>query len=268
MPLPLQILCIVLLSLALLILFVLSLKGTFTIEYDEELKISFKLLFIKIQLFPIKKRKIHRVRSMSRARAARIRRSAELKLEKERQKRAKKKKGAGPEKENKSKEGQRITIDTVRDILDLLKLITELSGELVKRFSNRLHVKISKLKIRVASPDAATTAVAYGAISQIINILLPILSDVKNLKLPRRKNFNVWTDFESFTPSVEVKLSFSLRVWHILDITFPVMTKAITYVPEYVEKYFSKKRNENVGEQDTQEKSFGFLDIDQLKKLK
>ena len=39
MPLPLQILCIVLLSLAFLILFVLSLKGTLTIEYDEELRI-------------------------------------------------------------------------------------------------------------------------------------------------------------------------------------------------------------------------------------
>ena len=87
-------------------------------------------------------------------------------------------------------------------------------------FFGHLRVDVARFKIVIATGDAASTAVAYGAITQSINLLIPILREVKNFDLPDVADLSVEADFLSETPDIDVQLSFSIRVWHVFDIAF------------------------------------------------
>lgn len=217
---------------AAVILFVLSLRGTLTIGYRGEFFLYFRVLFIKIKLFPLKKRKKRYRRSMSRFEARQIRKAARRKAEKRRARReaAQKKK---PEPEQKPKEQKKVKLGDIpvgmiaREIIDILSVFTEVTAIVVKRFTHHLRIKVARLKVRIATEDPAVTAVTYGAASQIINVLLPILSEVKNFDLPRRREFDISADFTSTAPDIDVEVSFSLRTWHIADVGLRAVFGAI-----------------------------------------
>ncbi|MBQ2999094.1 MAG: DUF2953 domain-containing protein [Clostridia bacterium] len=88
---------------------------------------------------------------------------------------------------------------------------------------------MARVKIKVATGDAATTAVAYGAACTALNILLPVLAEVKNFSLPREKDFSVEPDFLGETPELDVKLSFSLRVWHVFSVALGALKKFLAH---------------------------------------
>ncbi len=246
MPLPLIIICLVLLAAALLILLVLSLKGTLTIEYKDELSLYFSFGPIKIKIFPFKeKKKKHLFHSMSAWRAKRIRNAARRKEERRLKRKAKRKKplSTGKKPAEKKKSGIKLGREEIGDIIGILQLATELAAIIVKRFAKRLHVKVARLRVKVASPDAATTALAYGAVTQTVNILLPILSETKHFDIPKKKDFDISCDFLSDTPEFDLKIAFSLRVWHLFDIPFAALKRLIPEVPKYIEKaeHYKKK---------------------------
>ena len=212
---------------ALSLFFLLSLKGTLTISYDKELSISFKTLWFKIPIYPRPQKKRRKRRRMSAHEAVRIRKKARKKAEKDRlwrqQRRADrsklKKKFKKKKAEKKSEAKEKAPIGkTVSTVVDILAVITEVTAIVVKRFTHHLKIKIARLRVKIASEDAALTAVAYGSVTQIVNILLPILSEVGNLKLPPEKNFDITADFSTTTPELEAEIAFSLRVWHFADI--------------------------------------------------
>lgn len=256
---PFIIIGAILLLMLLFAVFALSLRGTLTIAYDGEFKVFFKVLFIKIKIFPFKeKRQKHRVRHMSRRRAARIRKQVEKRealkkkysikniirdaLTKKDADKPEKKKKAEIQTAAKKKASPniKITADDVSTVLDILRLTVELVALTVKQFAKRLRVKVARLKVKVATPDAAVTAVAYGAVTQTVNILLPILREVKNFDLPKQKNFDVTADFTTDKPDIDMELSFSLRVWHLIDIPLPAIEKAIPRLPKYIDKVLEK----------------------------
>ena len=257
MPTPLLIICIVLAAFAILIIFALSLKGTLTIIYNEEFSIYFSILFFKFKLFPFKeKRKKHRVRHISRRRAAKIKKKyadrpsdfletvanfiKKFKGKKTKDtKKQPKKEGTKQQEGKKDTSSFRLNANDVSGILDILSLTVELVALTVKRFSKRLRIKAALLKITVASPDAATTAIAYGAVTQAVNVLLPLLREIKNFTMPSRKNFDIGYDFTADKPKIDMKLSFSLRVWHLLDIPFPAIKRTIPEIPKYIEQIIS-----------------------------
>ena len=262
MPNPLLIVAIILAAIPLLIAFILSIKGTITIAYDEEFSVSIGIMFLHFKIYPFKeKRKKHRVRRISKRRAAKIKKKYGKKkkdfLETAAdfiKKRIKKKKEAAEVPEEKPEEKteektsdkpkRKLTGEDVSSILDILRLTIELAAITVKRFSKRLTIKVSRLKVTVASQDAATTAIAYGAVTQTINVLLPLLSEVKNFKMPSPKNLSVAADFVSEKPTISMKISFSLRVWHLLDIPLPALIKFFCEIPKYIDRYLfpPKKR--------------------------
>ena len=212
---------------ALSLLFLLSLKGTLTISYDKEFSIRFKVLGIKIPIYPRPQKKRRRKQRMSAREAARIRKRARKKAEKDRlwrqQRRADrsklKKKFKKKKAEKKSEAKEKAPIGkTVSSVVDILAVITEVTAIVVKRFTHHLKIKIARLRVKIASEDAALTAVAYGSVTQIVNILLPILSEVGNLKLPPEKSFDISADFSTTTPEIEAEIAFSLRVWHLADV--------------------------------------------------
>lgn len=260
---PLITLLLVLLGIVLFFLafsaLLLSLRGTLTIAYKEEFSIYAKIFFIKIPIFPRKERKKRKLKRMSARKAARIRKRVEArkkysaknliaqiiqKIRDSFSSKDTKKAEDAPKKSVQKSETLPVKL-TVSDAIDIVTIITELVGAVVKRFTKHLRVKVARFNIKVASENAALTAVAYGSISQIINILLPILYTVENFTVPKEKDFSVVADFVSDKPEVDVEFSFSLRTWHILDICFSSIWGS---APKIIQKYTeisnrSKKNN-------------------------
>lgn len=203
--------------------FLLSLKATITIAYTDEVTLTVRVLFLKIKILPKKEKK--GPRSMSRRKAERIRAKARKKAQKKRdaaKAKAEAKKQKKAEAKNKPKK-------SMSEILDTVTMIRGIAAEVIRRFFKHLRIDVARVKIKVATGDAATTAVAYGAACTALNILLPVLSEVKNFSLPREKDFSVEPDFLGETPELDVKLSFSLRVWHVFSVGFGALKKFLAH---------------------------------------
>ncbi len=223
------VLAVILAIFLLLVLLLLSLKGTLTIAYDKELSVSFRVLCFKIMLYPRPPKKQHKRRRMSRAEAAWIRKLNEKKeavktwIKQKLFSKAEAQKKESPKKEPKKEEATTEIPKppigkTVSLVVDIIAALTEATAITVKRFAHHLRIKVARLHVKIASEDAALTAVAYGSVTQIINVLLPILSTVKNFKLPKEKDLDISVDFSTTVPEVDAEISFSLRVWHLADV--------------------------------------------------
>ena len=153
---------------------------------------------------------------MSEKKAAKIREA----LKKKQQKKAQAKKDKEQSKKQKQKK-------SISEIITDVKMITDIALAVIKKFFGHLQIKIARIKMVVATEDAATTAIAYGAITQSLNILLPALESVKNFKGLKRADIGIRPDFLSDSPTVDIKISFSIRVWHIFDVAIAALVKFI-----------------------------------------
>ena len=90
-----------------------------------------------------------------------------------------------------------------------------------------MKIKVAKLRINVATGDAASTAILYGVVIQSVAYIIEILNSATNLKGLNKADIAVNADYLSESTSVEMKFIFSLRVWHLFSILFGVIGKAI-----------------------------------------
>lgn len=205
-------------------IFLFSLKATITIAYADEVTLSVKVLFLNIRILPKKEKQGKR--SMSAKQAAKLRKKMAKKAAKKRQA-AKEKELAKAEKKA---QGQKKPKKTIGEIMDIITLVRKLAGEVIRRFFKHLRIDVARLRVKVATPDAATTAIAYGAVTQAVNLLLPVLEQVKNFTLPDATELSIEADFLSEAPDIDVKLSFSLRVWHLFDVAFGALKHFVKYL--------------------------------------
>jgi hypothetical protein len=192
---------IVILSIALLIALLLSTKVLLHIRYEESLTVYLRVLFVKIRLYPSKKEKKKHPHSMSKRKAQKIKDSLQKKPKEEPKKRKSKKK----EKENEPKEAP--------DLISIISIITSFVKSFLRLFAGSVRIRSSRLHIVVAAEDAADTAIAYGALTQAINLLFPMLDGIKTFKhLPRGKELSVRADFLSDTSKIDADVELYIRV--------------------------------------------------------
>lgn len=200
-------LIIILTCIALFIALLLSAKVGLRIKYADGLKVYIKVLFITVQIYPFKARKKRYRHSMSKRKAQKIKSSLQKKPKKEKKKKQKK---ASHKKENEKKKSE--TQLSKDDILSVISIVLSFIKSFVGRFSGSVRLKASRIKIVVASDDAATTAITYGAVTQAINVLFPLLDKIKTVKrLPRGKELSVRADFTADTPSIELDIEIYVR---------------------------------------------------------
>ena len=145
---------IVLGCILLFFLFLLSLKVKITIGYRDEVTLSVRVLCFKIGILP--KKEASAPHSMSARKAEKLRRKAEKKAAKKKEaKRLKaehklQKKQAAAEQPKKS----------LSDILDIISMVRKIAAEVIRRFFGHLRIDVARLKVVVATGDAASTALA------------------------------------------------------------------------------------------------------------
>ena len=190
---------IVIICIVAFIAFLLSIKVTLKIRYTDKLSVYLKILFVKIRLYPKKNEKKRYPHSMSKRRAKKIKDSL-----KKKPKKAKKKKKESEEKEERYEKS---------DLLSIISIVLSFVKNFVRLFANSIRVKASRLKITVATEEAAQTALTYTAITQSINVLFPLLDRLKTVKkLPTGKELSVDADFLSDTPTLDIDIELYIRV--------------------------------------------------------
>lgn len=194
---------IIIFSIIVLLALLLSLKITLRITYEDSLRVYLKVFFVKTRLYPSKKKEKKHPHSMSKRKARKIKDS----LQKKSKPKKKKKKEEKPIEKN--------------DLISIVSITTNFVKNFISTFTRAVRVKFSRMHITVASEDAATTAILYGAITQSVNVLFPLIDNIKNVKkLPSGKELSVRADFLTDKPTVDIDINLYVRVGGALKALF------------------------------------------------
>lgn len=206
---------IILASLALFVALVLSIKLRITVEYKDELKVFLRAPFIKYQLLP---KTTRGPKYMSRARARRIK-------ERLKKKRTRRKSQISQTKEEISTQSK----ESFGSMVDVICAIKDVIFTLLSKFFSHLHVDVAKFHINIATGDAATTAITYGAVCDVLLHLFAILEPLKGFDLPKTRDISVNADYLSEKTTADIRISFSLRIWHIIHIILATFIKMVMH---------------------------------------
>lgn len=204
LPIPLIVLGAVLLFLILILL----LRVQLIIRAKDSVVLELKILFLRFRLFPRKKKinpKDYDPRRIERAKRKAAKKAA--KQLKKKQKREAQHEASPPEK---------------MPLADKVRLVRALAGALIRRTRKHLKLHAARLHIRVATGDAATTAITYGAVSQGLSYLLTALDQVTKLKATP-PDVAVEADFIGERSEIDAKIIFSIRIFGALATAIPLL---------------------------------------------
>lgn len=205
---------IITLSILALLLLVLLLPVRFVITCREGVTLKLKIFLFGISLFP-KTEKAVKPRRYTVKRLAKRQRKAERRAAK---KALKKQKKAAAKAAAKRGETQK----TPLSLKEKLVLVRVLCAALTKKTHKHLRLTAARLHVRVATGDAATTAILYGAISASLSYLLLALDRVTHLRAKPR-DISVCADYLSQRSSTDIKLTFKMHVWGALCLAFSLL---------------------------------------------
>ncbi|MBO7171232.1 MAG: DUF2953 domain-containing protein, partial [Clostridia bacterium] len=144
----------IILAILLVLLFLLFLPIRLIFRYDEKITVKLSVLFLPFSLYPRKIReKDYDKRSVNRKK-------------KRLAKKEEKKRQAAQKKGDSAKEK--------RDVLSALKLLLHILKNIYPRLVRTFHIRVCELDLRIATEDAAKTAILYGAVSQVTAMLLEV----------------------------------------------------------------------------------------------
>jgi hypothetical protein len=220
----------VLLGIVAFFAFLLSLKANVRLEFTDELILSISVLGIKFKILPGKEKPINTKDYSYDNHQKRLRKKYEAQLEKikkkEKKKAAKEKKKAERKSETKEQKRARKAVPK-RSISDWVNIAVGILAIFFKKFTKHLRIKVARLKVNVATGDAASTAILYGAVIQSVAYLIEILSKITNVDGLEKADIDVKADYISEKTTLDLCFVFSMRVWHLFDILFGVIGRAI-----------------------------------------
>ncbi len=214
---------------------ILTVKVRVTVEYSDDVRLTVGFWCFKIKILPKKPKQKKGPQSMSKKQAEKIRKALKKKAQKKRQKQLEKQKKKKQKKEQKEQEKKNPPTEpkkklSLSDILGLINMAKDVIATLFKTFSGHLRIDVARLHINLAMGDAATTAIAYGAVSQAAMYLFEPLDKLKVIDMPDVKDVSINADFLGESTTMDMKITVSLRPWHIFHTLFAVIGKAIKHV--------------------------------------
>lgn len=193
------------------------------IKMKDELKLSVIAFGVKIKILP-KKPKKYNLKKYTLKKIQKRDEKAALKAKKKEEAKAKKKK----EKEEKKKAAKALTKEQKKAIKakkkasrppipDMISLFKEVIGLFFGTFFSKLHFHVAKIKIKVGSSDAATTAVLHGAICAALGPTLVFIDRHSNLHTKRNYIIYIEPDFTSDKIDMDIDLGLSLSLGGVLS---------------------------------------------------
>ena len=206
-----------------------SVRARVDLKFKDEL--SLKVSFLGVKLFSLpKKPKKYKISNYTLKKIAKRDKNKAKKeakkAEKKKLKQAQKKKKKGEKKklskeEKKAKKANRPAISDMADLfLRLIKLF-------FSKFFGRFHFHVAKIRIKVGSSDAATTALLHTAICAAFKPLLIILDKHSNLHGMKNADIDISPDFLSEKIEFDVDLGFSMSLGALLGVLLRVLFSAL-----------------------------------------
>lgn len=106
-------------------------------------------------------------------------------------------------------------------LTEKLTLVRKLLVALLRATGKHLYLRAARLHIRVATGDAATTAVAYGAVSGGVALILTVLGKFTVLHAAP-PDVAVIADYLGEKPHIDARVVFSMRVGGAVCVLFSV----------------------------------------------
>ncbi len=203
---------------------VLSLRIKLTVIYKDGLVAYWKLLFFKRMIYP-ENEKQRGPHSMSKWRANRIKKKYLEEKESKRRRRLQREKLKSDARKGKRQK------DSLSDVLEVLGYLKELLSVFLKNLFKHWKVEVARFKINVGTEDAASTAIAYGAVCEAVSVILTILEPLRGFSSPKAKNIEITADYLSVVTTADVKIVLSVHIWQAIYI---VLATLITYVKQLV----------------------------------
>lgn len=206
------------------------LRANLILAYDGNVTVKARVLFLSFPITPKKPKKAPNPDKYSPDRYRKMLAKAQKKADRKQQKsdrkaEKKKKKNADPDttlvKVGGSKKGKKKK--NVEDVLGLVGQVLGALQGLGKSFGKHLRIDAVRMKITVASEDAAKTALLYAAVCESVACFLELLSTITNFKAKHREQISVEPDFLSEKSTADIHLVFRLRVWHVLAMLFSAL---------------------------------------------
>ena len=160
----------------------------------------------------------------------RLKAIAKAKKKKQKQAAAKQKKEAlrkDPEARRKAKEKKKQKKEKAATLQENLDLVGKVVGFFFSGLLGHLRIDVAKLHVIVGSPEAAKTAILYGAAVQGVGYILAFLDKASNLKGMKRADVYVDADFLSEELRIDIDISISLRIWHLFHLIGGTLKRVI-----------------------------------------
>ncbi len=220
-------------------IFTMKIKVELVMPSPEDMSLTVRIAGIPIKILPKKKKNIKLSRYSEKAMEKRRLDEIEKAKAKARKKEQKaKKKQAREEKEKARLEKLRLEGKQVPDkktkkkkeydptgitLVDNINAACAALGKFFLRFGKRFRIDLSRIIITVATGDAASTAIMYGAIVPAVIALISLLERITNLKGLEKADIDVRCDYLASKTTVDVDIAFSLRPYHLFDMLFSAL---------------------------------------------
>lgn len=212
------------------LIFAMRVRVTVEMKEDSDLALTVTVLGINIKILP-KKPKKYNIKNYTPKKIAKRDKKAAEKAEKKRIAAAKKKAEKAEKKKQKKEAAAKLTKAEKKAIKarkkakrppipDMLSLFLRVIKILFSGLFSKFHFHVARLRIKVGSSDAATTALMYVAICQAINPVLNFLAKHSNLHGRGNADIDVSPDYLSEELKVDIKLGFSTSLGGLLGALF------------------------------------------------
>lgn len=245
------------LSILALLTLAFTVRARIDLKYSDTLSLTVSFFGIKLFILPKKQKKYklsnYTLKKIAKRDAKKAKKDAK-KAEKKKTKRDEKNKKKAEKKKltKEEKKALKATKPAFSDTADLfLSLIRLFFGKFFKRF----HFHVAKIRIKVGSSDAATTALLYCGICTALENLLVLLSRQSNLHGMKRADVNISTDFLREDMEFDVDLGFSMSIGALLGVLLRVLFSGLIgwekIQPAKVSKQDEKSKENNKEKQNT-----------------
>ena len=194
------------------------------LEMNEELSLSVLAFGVRINILPKKQKKYNLKDYTPKKIAKRDKKAAKKQAAKDLKKsqKAAKKKQKKAENAKLTKAEKKALKAEKRakrpPLPDMLSLFLRIIKLFFSGFFSRFHFHVARIKIRIGSSDAATTALTYTAICAVINPILNFLDKHSNLHGRKNADIEVVPDYLSEELKFDVKLGFAMSLGGLLGV--------------------------------------------------
>lgn len=205
----------IVISLAVLIIALLSLNFKLCLKIDGTTHIRAGVGPVVFSLLPKKKKKI-RLKDYTYKRYKKN-------LEKKRKKQLKKaekldKKRKAEELKKKNAEAAKDKTETPEEKLFTLSSLLEFAAEQFPKAVSKLKINVKKLIVKVGGNDAAKIALDYGKLEAAVSLLMELLDNKTRLSKIKEGSVIVYADFLAEKTTVELDISVKIRGFSIVGL--------------------------------------------------